>query len=320
MKKGSKLLIVILLILVLGLGGASYYLYDQWTEEQNLSTEYAQQILTNSKSVYVAIADIKTGDIISEGKNVEKQNIVTALAKEVYVDETALGKKAVLDIPNGTPLYKVMVTENNITNGTRLVELSTVTLPVSNIASGVYVDVRIMFPNGEDYIVLAKKKMSNLYLEQCLFTLELEEDEILTLSSAIVDTYTVTGTRMYVTTYVAPNVQEAPAPTYLVRKETLDLITSSPNVVKQMAHTLNASLREEMELRLSELTEEQLSAVSKGLGLTDTASSSVLLGIEREDGEVLNENLEAYSFTDYNLDKEAVVAEDAEIVKDTVNN
>ena len=111
------------------------------------------------------------------------------------------------------------------------------------------------------------------------------------------DTYTVSGTRMYVTTYVAPNVQETPNATYPVRKETIDLITSSPNVIKQMAYTINASLREEMEARLALLTDEQLSAVSKGLGLTDTAQSSVLLGVQREESEILNEGFDIYPYS-----------------------
>ncbi len=293
MRKGIKILIALLIVFVLGLGFTSYFLYEKYSEEEALSTGYAQQLLSYGKTLYVATTDIKAGDVLSD-KNVEKQNVVTALPIESYIGAEDIGKKVTSNISTGTPIYKSLVADASVTNGTRLVELSTVTLPLSNVASGVYVDVRIMFPNGKDYIVIPKKRMMNLYLEQCLFTLELEEDEILTLSSAIVDTYTVSGTKMYVTTYVAPNVQEAPNATYPVRKETIDLITSSPNVIKQMAYTINASLREQMEARLSELTDEQLSAVAKGLGLQDTAQSSVLLGVEREEAELLNEGLEIY--------------------------
>lgn len=296
MRKGIKILIALLIVFVLGLGFTSYFLYEKYSEEEALSTGYAQQLLSYGKTLYVATTDIKAGDVLSD-KNVEKQNVVTALPIESYIGAEDIGKKVTSNISTGTPIYKSLVADASVTNGTRLVELSTVTLPLSNVASGVYVDVRIMFPNGEDYIVIPKKRMMNLYLEQCLFTLELEEDEILTLSSAIVDTYTVSGTKMYVTTYVAPNVQEAPNATYPVRKETIDLITSSPNVIKQMAYTINASLREQMEARLSELTDEQLSAVAKGLGLQDTAQSSVLLGVEREEAELLNEGLEIYPYS-----------------------
>lgn len=296
MRKGIKILIALLIVFVLGLGFTSYFLYEKYSEEEALSTGYAQQLLSYGKTLYVATTDIKAGDVLSD-KNIEKQNVVTALPIESYIGAEDIGKKVTSNISTGTPIYKSLVADASVTNGTRLIELSTVTLPLSNVASGVYVDVRIMFPNGEDYIVIPKKRMMNLYLEQCLFTLELEEDEILTLSSAIVDTYTVSGTKMYVTTYVAPNVQEAPNATYPVRKETIDLITSSPNVIKQMAYTINASLREQMEARLSELTDEQLSAVAKGLGLQDTAQSSVLLGVEREEAELLNEGLEIYPYS-----------------------
>lgn len=287
MKKGKIILISILVVALIGAGAVIYFLYTQNEQHKLESETYLNTIYSYNKTVYVALTDIKNGDLLQDGVNCEAQNIVSVLPEtildtDLYLDESDMGKKVVVDVKMGTPLYKNMVGDLSITPTTRKVELSTVSLPTT-ITNGDYVDIRIVFPNGEDYIVLSKKRVSDLFLEQCLFSSELEEDEILTLSSAIIDTFCISGTRMYLTTYVAPSYQQKLNETYLVRKETIDLITNSPNVIKQMAYTINMSLREEMEKRLSDVNEDTLTAVVNGWGIQDTATNAVLLG--RADGE-----------------------------------
>jgi len=102
------------------------------------------------------------------------------------------------------------------------------------------------------------------------------EEEILRLASATIDAYTITGTKIYVTRYVAGNVQEAGTPDYLVRQETLDRLAKDPNVLTLAQNTMNLQARMSLESRLASLTEEQLKAVNDGHGLTDTAKQSVL--------------------------------------------
>lgn len=284
MKKGLKIALVIMTIIALGLGGVSYYLFTQYTSEKETKLTYLDELDSYSRSVYVTIEDVKAGDILKEGKNVEKQNFSTALPKEFFISEDFLNKMALTDIATGTPVYKSMVSDKEIDSLTRTLELQTVTLPLT-LTNGTYADVRILFPNGEDYIVLSKKRVSNLMLEDCTFTTELNEEEIERLSSAIIDTFVVTGTKMYLSTYVAPNVQPESVPTYLVRKETIDAMAINPNLanVSKCASTINSALRTQMEERLANLTEEQLTAVQKGHEIEDTANASALMGIERGD-------------------------------------
>lgn len=287
MKKASKIFIGILLVLVLALGGLTFYMYTQFTEANDVADVYMNQVYSYQRSVFVTTSDLKAGDILKIGENVEKQNIATALPAEFFISESDLFKQVATDVSVGTPIYKSMVVDKEINNLTRTLELSTVTLPLT-LTNGSFVDVRIMFPNGEDYIVLSKKRVSNLFLEDCTFTTELNEEEIERLSSAIIDTFVVTGTKMYTTTYVAPNVQDASIPNYLVRKETIDILAGNPNLanVGLLASTINATLRTEMEERLANLTEEQLTAVQKGHDIEDTASASALIGVQNGDYEV----------------------------------
>lgn len=314
MKKGLKVAVIILAVLTLGLGGLSYFMYSQYTKTVDENAEYYNKLASYERSVYVATAEIKAGDILKEGENVEKQNVATALASDFFVDASELNKVALTDISVGTPIYKIMVADKEIDNLTRSIEISTVSVPLT-LTNGAYVDIRIMFPNGEDYIVLSKKRVSNLFLEDVTFTTELSEEEINRLSSAIIDTFTVSGTKMYCTTYVAPSVQEASVPNYLVRNETIDVLAKNPNLadVELLKSTINSQLRSEMEARLANLSEEQLTAVQKGHDIEDTASASALVGITNGNYEVdVDANNYDGTVEDEDYSVEAVEADETE--------
>ena len=86
----------------------------------------------------------------------------------------------------------------------RLEEFTMINLP-SDAVDGEYIDVRIMFPTGEDFTVLLGKKIEK-YTDSTIF-LKLTEDEILTMGSAIVEAYMYEGTKIYATKYVDPSNQ-----------------------------------------------------------------------------------------------------------------
>ena len=75
----------------------------------------------------------------------------------------------------------------------------------SDLNTGDIVDVRIMFPNGTDYIVLAQKNVTNIEGET--MWLQLAEDERLLLNSAVVDSFLEQGTKLYATKYVDQDAQ-----------------------------------------------------------------------------------------------------------------
>lgn len=151
------------------------------------------------------------------------------------------------------------------------------------------IDIRIMFPNGEDYLVLSKKTIRTLHLDESIFYITLSEEEILRLASATIDAYTISGTRIYTTRYIEPSIQDEAIPTYPVRSETIDLLNTDPNILEIAQQTLNLTARLDLEQRLTGLTPEQLAATATGHGLTDTAQASVLTSKDTED-EPLNDD------------------------------
>lgn len=287
-KKISYMLYGILFLLVAVLIAIAVIAYGAGQIKDYKATEQVlmDELQRNSRIVYVACeGGIKSGDIITdieEGGNVMQQEIYSGVEPTYYFSEEDLGSLALIDIEAGQPVMKNMITTLEITNDTREVEITVVDLMVDQKVND-YIDIRIMFPNGEEYAVLTKKEVKNLVLDSAIFYTYLNEEEILRLASATVDAYTMTGTKIYATRYIEPTLQNAAIPNYLVRAETLDLMTSDPNIVTLAQHTMNLSARMSMEQRLSGLTEEQLAAVADGHGLQDTAKTAVLTNVLKVD-------------------------------------
>lgn len=230
----------------------------------------------NKQTVYVASKDITAGEAIEEGTNVYTQQIYTGLDSNSYISSEDLGNMAIVDIPEGEPVMKNVVSPLAITKDAREYEIAVASL-MTDQRENDFVDVRILFPNGEDFIILPKKQVINLSLDNSVFYTYMNEDEILRMASAIIDAYTISGTRIYTSRYIESNLQEEATPTYVVKSSTIDLINKDPNITRIASDTLNLQARMDLETRLKGLTEEQLKAVTAGHALEDTAKNSVLL-------------------------------------------
>ena len=286
-QKKVKILITTLVFAVLLIiaAGVVIYLGKGMIEERQASIDDLEwEINSNKMLVYVASSDIIAGEKIETGKNVYEQQIYTGLDSEYYIDESNLGDVAVVDISYGTPIMTNMVSAREITKDSREYEIAVASLMTDQMEHD-YVDIRIMFPNGEDMIILPKKEVRNLKLDQCVFYTYLNEDEILRMASATIDAFHTTGARMDATRDVESNLQDAATPTYLVRAETIDLMNKDPNITSIAKTTLNLQARLDLETRIKGLTEDQLKATAAGHDLEDTAKNSVLLGQMYEDGE-----------------------------------
>lgn len=277
-KKRNRMLIMIVVIVLLALIICSFFEYSKIQDLKAANIMYQTELSNNQQTVYVATDLINAGDIVTdtgENANVEKQTVYTGLESYNYITESEMNTRAKVDIAAGVPVMYNMVTDVVVDNDTRNYEISVANLTTDQKENDV-VDIRVIFPNGEDYVILSKKQITNLNLENCVFTSQLNEEEILRFASAIVDAYMTTGARIYTTRYVEENIQETSTPNYPVRETTIALINSDPNVVTKATETLNLEARLSLEQRLGTLTEDELDAVSEGFGLTDTAKSSVL--------------------------------------------
>lgn len=109
----------------------------------------------------------------------------------------------------------------------RIQEYNMLSLPVK-LGANDYIDIRLTLPNGLEYIVVSKKRVLDV-MENTIW-LKMTEEELLTMSNAIVEAYIMTGSKLAVNLYVEPGLQEAATPTYVVSQTVYSLIQSDPNI------------------------------------------------------------------------------------------
>ena len=160
-----------------------------------------------------------------------------------------------------------MITTNTekVTDDLRTQEYNFFTLP-AQIEEGDFVDVRFRLKSGQDYIVVSKKKVSIPMIAEVpvedTIDLNLSEDEILTMSNAIVEAAGMKGSELYVTKYVEPGMQKNATPTYPIKQEVLALVNSNPNIVEDSKKALWARYNTEQR---NNIINQELQAASENL-------------------------------------------------------
>lgn len=165
--------------------------------------------------------------------------------------EQIIGKRCKISLTFGT-----IMSNDLIYNGEKLKDdirrhKFTFVKLTEKINKGDYVDIRIFFPNGADFVILTKKKVLDFSLynienntENALW-IHVSEEEILRLSSAIVDGYNQSGCYIYATEYVSEN-QESAISNYPVSEVVKKLIETDPNIILKATNVLESSLRGEV--------------------------------------------------------------------------
>ena len=241
---------------------------------QLINLKKEQDALEAAKRVvYVVSEDISSGSGVQisaiEGDTSRIPNIQqeeadgavvpenVATSSDFYSDEGLTQPRsdivAKIDLKAGTILTKDMLTTSSeqVTNDLRRQEYNMLSLP-TDLVDGDFVDVRIRFGNGQDYIVVAKKQVTIPEIAgapaEGVITINLSEDETISMSSAIIETYQLSTAEMYVTRFTDPGMQVAATPTYPVNAEALNLMDSNPNIVEEakaaIANRYNRTLRE----------------------------------------------------------------------------
>lgn len=200
----------------------------------------------NQKELYVSQEVIHIGEYITEDK-VKVERVYNSQLEDGFIVSDDIGKIAVVTIEKGTHIQSSMISEDRSSSDLREVSFQGLAL-TNNLLSGDVVDVRILYPNGENYIVLSKKRvnvtetMDESYFNLC-------EEEILRMSSAMVDAYLYPDSMLYTTKYIEPAIQRESIITYIPSIDIKQLIEDSPNIVHIAMRTLNNRNRSELEER-----------------------------------------------------------------------
>lgn len=227
--------------------------------------------------VYVLSTDVTSGDNINLKGTFQKvraeyapNNAITKENMDTYINDDTTAKIAVR---KGTVLTTDMVNSEGVetTKDVRLQEYNMVILP-SQLVEGESVDIRLRLPSGEDYIVLSKKHIEQTNSDT--IWIKVAEQEILTMSNAIVEAYIMEGSLLYATPYVDAGMQGASTPTYIAKQEVINLMNANPNITHIAMNELSQ--------RYSEKAREQRANINKAI---DGYSENALTNIETKQGE-----------------------------------
>ncbi|OWA37350.1 hypothetical protein B9G55_04625 [Saccharibacillus sp. O16] len=218
--------------------------------EQQIAAMDAQRV-----SVYALTRDIKAGEAIAEEDLAQVQITAEAAPDDRPKREEVVGRYTKVALTRNTPISQSMLYEGTPTAADlRNQEFRLIELP-SRLQAGEYMDVRVKFPTGEDFIVLSKKKAEQL--ASGTIWLRMDEQEILRMSSAIVDAY-LNDASIYAVTYVEPGLQRAAIVTYPANASVLDLIDNDPNIIERAKTELERRMREKLDSGLDLLTPEEI--------------------------------------------------------------
>ena len=198
----------------------------------------------NKQSAYVVNKDIKSGNkienedietILVDATSIPTDALTDAIISEK--DENNIDLVAKIDLKSGTVITEGMLYAEGkeIADDLRTQEYNMLTLPVQ-IEEGEFIDVRLRLPNGTDYLVVSKKRVSIPMLggveSANTIKINLSEDETLLMSNAIVEAYAIKGSVLYVAKYVEAGLQNDSTPTYQPSVNVRNLIKMDPNIVE----------------------------------------------------------------------------------------
>lgn len=230
---------------------------------------------------YRLVGTVKQYQVLSPS-DYEMIEIPAAIASDALADKDLeiSGLSINGNYEAGTILHDYMLyASTEMPADLRVYEIANLITP-SFLQTGNDVDIRISFPSGLDYIVLPKKRLMDLLVigegdnarEICIFYLN--QDEILRLSSAMVDAYLHEGTYLYTTQYVSSENQMAATSTYPANEAVQALIKEDPNIIERASIALEINKRQALQESLSKLPDNSVRTIPVDAPTDDESSDA----------------------------------------------
>lgn len=288
MKKSTKQSIAvgcaITLVLILAFVAVYNIHTIQIKDAYEIKIQEKEQFLDKKRRVvYVPTKKIKPGVMITRNNTQKIVYYSDSEQKEFFADKD-LGSTALITLEKDTPIFKNMITENVVSDSLREQEFTEINLS-TNLQEDDSIDVRIVFPNGESYVVLSKKVVKQLAVEKNGCYIDLNAEELDRVQSAFVDAYLNKAT-LYTVKYIQSSLQDPSIVNYTPSVDVIELIESDPNIVAISSKYLK-SARNSLETRLNTFRE-----VLANRQLEEKQQEKEILDLEnQEDQEEQDESL-----------------------------
>ena len=252
----------------------------------------------NNYNLY-SIVETTSDDGSTTSTEQQSTNLTTEDEAYYYTDEANKDGRTTITVSSNAVVAKVdlnaktVITSSLITRADekttddlREMEYNVITLP-TELITGDYVDVRLSLPNGQDFIVVAKKQVTVPILNGSYSTdtiqMNLTEKEILYMASAIVESYQIEGSNLYVSIYTEAGLQEEATVTYYPSNDVIELIQSNDNIVDQAIEGIK-DRRSQINEELNKLEEDEVNStveegVSESVEATEESRQTYLQGL-----------------------------------------
>lgn len=165
-------------------------------------------------------------------------NIDDIIGAAIYTDEDgktlpAQGYYTKTTIHEGTPITKSLLMAEPLKNSSREIDINVTHWPVG-LTVGDYVDIRIAYPRGEEFLVLTHKRVNEINNQTLKVTMD--ENEMAVWNSALAEFYIYgvsgsgKGMDLYATKYIEPGVQNPSVPFYSPSKNIMNVVAVNPNI------------------------------------------------------------------------------------------
>lgn len=213
-----------------------------------------------TQDVAVLTRDVIQGEVITDDMlttvNVHKKTVPTGALSVSGIS----GQVAKYNIAANVPITSSMVATEIISADIRSQEVNTIVMP-SDLTEQDYIDIRIMYPNGTDYIVLAQKQVEKISGQT--MWINLGEDERLLLNSAIVDSFLTSGTKLYATKYADSDAQIKVAESLALSTEQKNSseATAAENATSVVQGKLSEAIKAEIDVIKTEDTDSAVNSI-----------------------------------------------------------
>lgn len=228
----KKIFIKAFLTLFIGAGMLTLiYFYQTKLEEKELEiTILKEQLNTVEETsiVYRLSSDVKAGNACKDYE-LEAVEVLTEVCADtnVYDQEDIVGRYYLLDLKAGTMLTSDMFVDYELTDDMRYMDVVFDEIPIG-LEVGDYIDVRISFPLGQDYISLSHKQVAEI--NDSVVKLIVSQEDFYRYESMKTDLATYKSTKIYGAQYIAAGVQDAARIYYPVNLEVLLTMIKDPNI------------------------------------------------------------------------------------------
>lgn len=250
----KKVLIILLFIIVLGAGGyGTFHFYTQNQNQLELNATLAQrnsQVQAQLDAIgamtncYTVPHNVYSGKVIDTSTLKVVSVPVSTLGESSITDIADLqGKAYRVDVKPGTILSKDMLMDQDTDIMKFPREIDFISVPVT-LKAGDYIDIRILLPNGEEYVVFNRKRVERLY--NTTITIFVTEEENVILNAAIADYAQYSQyTLIYMLKYLEPGNSNSTA-FFPVQHDVANFVRFNKNITDP-TRCINETLRDHID-------------------------------------------------------------------------